>query len=151
MNVSAFHRYLGHALLLEPTHNVTLPTISRLQEKHTDCDDSPNKEKLLVHLQSISGTSGNGHTRELGLGGRGLGDLSNVDDILLGWCCCSDIEFVARNGRFSSSVQILKKGHNYQQLSNLRGRPNSKECVLMSRVPREYLPLAPRALRSWRS
>ena len=103
MNVPAFHRNLGHAFLLKPIHNVTLPTVSRLQEQHADRDDSPDKEKLLAHGQTISGTSNSSHTRKLGLGGRDLGYFSNVDDVILGRSC-RDVEFIARNGGFSKSV-----------------------------------------------
>jgi len=80
-----------------------LPSISRFQEEHANRNDSPDKEKLLTDRQTISRTSSSSQARNFALGGRGLGYLSNVDDIVVRRSRC-DIEFVARNGWFSMAV-----------------------------------------------
>jgi len=80
-----------------------LPSISRFQEEHANRNDSPDKEKLLTDRQTISRTSSSSQARNFALGGRGLGYLSNVDDIVVRRSRC-DIEFVARNGWFSMTV-----------------------------------------------
>jgi len=80
-----------------------LPSISRFQEEHANRNDSPDKEKLLTDRQTISRTSSSSQARNFALGGRGLGYLSNVDDIVVRLSRC-DIEFVARNGWFSMTV-----------------------------------------------
>jgi hypothetical protein len=103
MNDSAFHHKLGHAFLFKPTHNVTLPTISRLQEDRAHRDDSPDNENLLAQRKAISGIGNSSQSRNLGLGGGRLGYFRNVDDIVSRRSRCN-IEFVARNGRFSKSV-----------------------------------------------
>ena len=53
--------------------------------------------------RSPSRTSSSSQARNFALGGRGLGYLSNVDDIVVRRSRC-DIEFVARNGWFSMTV-----------------------------------------------